>query len=71
MERLLGAPSGSVNIFDSGRLSQWFELGELPAEKTMASQSTARTAVDTSEGTGRQDLLSRGDTKELSEWVNI
>lgn len=45
MERLLGAPSGSVKIFDFGRLSQWFEPDEIPAEKTMDGQLASRTPM--------------------------
>jgi len=38
LERLLGAPSGSVNIFDIGRLGQWFEASKIPAERTIDAQ---------------------------------
>ncbi len=45
IERLLGAPSGSVKLFDFGRLKQWFEPDEIPAERTMAVQAAAREAL--------------------------
>ena len=45
MERLLGAPSGSVKIFDFGRLRQWFEPDEFPAERNMATQAATRAAL--------------------------
>ncbi len=32
LERLLGAPDGSVTIFDLGRLEQWFESDKVTAE---------------------------------------
>ena len=35
LERLLGAPDGSVNIFDFGRIRQWFEPDEDPPENTI------------------------------------
>ena len=41
MERLLGAPVGSVNIFDLGRLRQWFEADEIVAERSMDTQDAA------------------------------
>ena len=41
MERLLGAPSDSINIFDFGRLRQWFEADEIVAERTMDAQFAA------------------------------
>jgi AcrR family transcriptional regulator len=31
IERLLGAPAGSVQLFDYGRLKQWFEPEKVPA----------------------------------------
>ena len=43
LERLLGAPSGSIKIFDFGRLGQWFEPDETIAERTMDVQVTAAT----------------------------
>jgi len=45
MERVLGAPRGSVNIFDFGRLRQWFEPDEIPSERTMDAQVPAGTPV--------------------------
>ncbi len=41
LERLLGAPSGSVKIFDFGRLGQWFEPDEKQAEIIMDAQVAA------------------------------
>ena len=35
LERLLGAPGGSVKIFDFGRLGQWFEPDETIAERSI------------------------------------